>query len=116
MPGTKRLRNSLTVAALAAVFAASLPVGAAHAINIVDCGNRTDLLKFTGHDGAWPATRVRCYANKGTLSVRLWADQISTGNNDIEYLDYNGAKVRIKRWTIMNFPNRPPHVDTITIL
>ncbi|MGN9780616.1 beta/gamma crystallin domain-containing protein [Nonomuraea sp. ZG12] len=59
---------------------------------------------------------MRCYANKGTMSVRLWVDQISTGNNDIKYLDYNGAKVRIKRWTIMKFPNRPPHVDSITIL
>ena len=115
MSGTKKLRRSFAVAALAAIFVVNLPVGPAHAINIVDCGGRTDLLKFTGHDG-WPATRVRCYANKGTMAVRLWADQISTGNNDIEYLDYNGAKVRIKRWTIMNFPNRPPHVDTITIL
>jgi hypothetical protein len=50
------------------------------------------------------------------MSVRLWVDKISTGKNDIEYLDYNGAKVRIKRWTIRNFPNRPPHVDSITIL
>jgi hypothetical protein len=115
MSGTKKLRNSFVVAALAAVFMANLPAGTAHAINMVDCGSRTDFLKLTGHD-SWPATRVRCYANKGTMSVRLWVDQISTGKNDIEYLDYNGAKVRIKRWTIRNFPNRPPHVDSITIL
>lgn len=115
--GKRGLRGPAVAVALAAAIAVTLPAGAAHAINKVDCGDRDDFLKVTGHTSGIPWRRqVRCYANAGTVEVRLWVDQISTGNNDVVYFDENRDVVEIKRWTIMNFPNRPPNVRNIKIL
>jgi len=111
----KAIRTSIGAATLAALFAVNLPAVPAHAINSVPC-NRSDYLKITGHYGGTRRPIQYCYANAGTAFVGLWVDQFSTGNNDIEYLDYNGAKIRIRRWTVITYPNRPPHVRTVTIL
>jgi Streptomyces killer toxin-like. len=111
----KAIRASAGAATLAALFAVNLPAAPAHAINSVPC-NRHDYLKITGHYGNNPRRVQFCFANAGTVPLNLWVDQFSTGNNDIEYLDFNGQKIRIRRWTVINYPNRPPHVRSVTIL
>ncbi|WP_407918277.1 beta/gamma crystallin domain-containing protein [Kitasatospora sp. NE20-6] len=58
-----------------------------------------------------------CAANAGTmgLGIGAWVDKISTGNNDIQMNDANGATVRISRWNIVTFPNQPPNIASIQI-
>jgi hypothetical protein len=111
---TKLARMAATALAAAAAFTVLLP-GTALAINQVACGGRNDLLKIWSHLNG--QVSVDCYANAGLTSFGgWWVDQISTGNNDLRYYDANGDVVRINRWTVISYPNRPPKVDVIEIL
>ncbi len=49
------------------------------------------------------------------LGGGAWVDKISTGNNDIQMNDANGDTIRISRWNIVTYPNRPPNITSIQI-
>ncbi|MEV6385658.1 beta/gamma crystallin domain-containing protein [Streptomyces sp. NPDC051773] len=67
----------VTGAALAATVATALP---AHAINRVDCGDRSDFLYFEV-DGLNP-----CFANAGTIDVAIYGvGWMNTGNNEVSF-------------------------------
>ena len=68
---------AVTGAALAATVATALP---AHAINRVDCGDRSDFLYFEV-DGLNP-----CFANAGTIDVAIYGvGWMNTGNNEVSF-------------------------------
>jgi Beta/Gamma crystallin len=113
----KRVARSLAVAsAAAAALTMTVPTGNAFAIDHVTCeGGRNDFLKIWSHGGG--GDRVDCYANRGKTNFGArWVDKISTGNNDVIYYDANGDSVRVDRWHVISFPNRPPKVTAIRIL
>ncbi|MBE4738202.1 MULTISPECIES: beta/gamma crystallin domain-containing protein [Streptomyces] len=67
----------VTGAALAATVATALP---AHAINRVDCGDRSDFLYFEVN-GLNP-----CFANAGTIDVAIYGvGWMNTGNNEVSF-------------------------------
>ncbi|MDX2555897.1 MULTISPECIES: beta/gamma crystallin domain-containing protein [Streptomyces] len=67
----------VTGVALAATVATALP---AHAINRVDCGERSDFLYFEV-DGVNP-----CFANAGTIDVAIYGvGWMNTGNNEVSF-------------------------------
>ncbi|WP_045556025.1 beta/gamma crystallin domain-containing protein [Streptomyces sp. FxanaA7] len=68
---------AVTGAALAATVATALP---AHAINRVDCGDRSDFLYFEVN-GLNP-----CFANAGTIDVAIYGvGWMNTGNNEVSF-------------------------------
>lgn len=112
---TKLARTAAIALAIAAAFTVMVP-GVALAINHIQCvGGRDDFLKIWSHLNGRDS--VDCYANGGKTDFGgWWVDKISTGNNDLNYYDANGDVVRINRWTIITFPNRPPKVVAIEIV
>lgn len=121
---SKKLRLTLPIAA-AAVMAAVIPAGTAHAIDAVNCGP-SDYLKVDVHyEGTSGRVNTSfCFANRGvhdftqewpTLKA-VWVDKISTGNNRVTYYDSNSAVVTYSKHFIITFPNNPPRVDRIEIL
>lgn len=120
---SRKLRVALPAAA-AAVMAAVIPTGTAHAIDLVNCGP-SDYLRADVHGQNTNGTfnLSYCLANKGIYNFEesgpgsvVWVDKISTGNNRVQYHDVNGAIVTYPKHYIITFPNRPPHVDWIEIL
>ncbi|MDQ0789926.1 beta/gamma crystallin domain-containing protein [Streptomyces sp. B3I8] len=117
---SRKLRLALPVAA-AAVLAAVVPTGSAHAISGVPCGP-SDYLQVWDHhiDPIFHAPVVGqwCFANKGRADFGsgIWVDKISTGNNAVRYYDVNGTVVSYPKNFIITFPNNPPHVGAIEIL
>ncbi|MEU9575905.1 beta/gamma crystallin domain-containing protein [Streptomyces chilikensis] len=122
MPTIRKTARSLfAVALLAAGFSVVTPTNAAHAMNQTPCTSG-DLLHVWGHYSrpqiAGPSGPFEfCAANAGTmrLGAGAWVDKISTGNNDIQMNDANGAAVRISRWNIVTYPNQPPNITSIQI-
>jgi len=116
---SKKLRLALPVAA-AAVMAAVVPTGTAHAIDRVNCGP-SDYLQIWYH---FPLgeTKTRCFANKGyydftTVSEGVvWVEKISTGNNAVRFYDTNGSTRDYRKNFIITFPNNPPEMAHIEIL
>ncbi|MEV4433026.1 beta/gamma crystallin domain-containing protein [Streptomyces sp. NPDC049555] len=113
---TKKVVRSAAVAlATAAAFTVTMPTGNAYAIDHVECRGGEDFLKIWSHNGGRQS--VDCYANRGRTNFGgWWVDKISTGNNDLIYYDANGDSVKIERWHVITFPNRPPKVNSIEIL
>ncbi|MFJ3889901.1 beta/gamma crystallin domain-containing protein [Streptomyces sp. H23] len=118
----KTTRSVFAVALLAAGFSIATPANDAQAINQTDCTSN-EFLYVKGHYdlpiivGGKEDFRY-CFANAGTVSLGegAWVDVVSTGNNDIQMHDANGTTVKINRWSIVNYPNRPPHIESIRIL
>lgn len=117
----KTARSLFAVALLAAGFSIAAPANAAHATDSVECGS-PDYLQVWGHTKpplivGSGGNFIACYANAGTITLGeyAWVDQVSTGNNDIQMNDVNGAKVKISRRNIVTYPNRPPHISSIQI-
>jgi hypothetical protein len=117
----KTARNLFAVALLAAGLSVATPANAAPAMNQTPC-TTDDLLHIWGHYSrpliVGPSGPFEfCAANAGTmrLGVGAWVDKISTGNNDIQMNDANGATVRISRWNIVTYPNQPLNITSIQI-
>lgn len=111
----RKLRQAAVAAATAVAVAATLPAGAAHAIDAVECG-RSDFLHVWGHSDVTGNVEW-CFANKGPAYLAgLWVDKISTGNNLVRYYDWNGDVIDLPKNHIRSFPNRPPKVRYIEIL
>ncbi|MFB7948242.1 beta/gamma crystallin domain-containing protein [Kitasatospora phosalacinea] len=117
----KTVRSLFAVALLAAGFSVATPANDAHAMNQTPC-TTSDLLHIWGHYSrpliVGPSGPFEyCAANAGTMQLGsgAWVDKISTGNNDIQMNDANGATVRISRWNIVTYPNQPPNVTSIQI-
>ncbi|WP_030911271.1 beta/gamma crystallin domain-containing protein [Streptomyces sp. NRRL F-5126] len=112
---SKRVARALAVSLATAAALTICTSGNAYAINHVECRGGEHFLKIWSHSGGRQS--VDCYANAGRTDFgNWWVDKISTGNNDLIYYDANGDSVKIKRWTVMTFPNRPPKVKSIEIL
>ncbi|WP_405459865.1 oxidoreductase [Streptomyces sp. NBC_00101] len=122
MPALRKTTRSLfAVALLAAGFSVATPTAPAHAMNQTSCST-SDLLHIWGHYSRpqiyGPSGPFEfCAANAGTMGLGsgAWVDKISTGNNDIQMNDANGATVRISRWNIVTYPNQPPNIASIQI-
>lgn len=117
----KTARNLFAVALLTAGLSVAIPTNAASAMNQTPC-TTDDLLHIWGHYSrpqiAGPSGPFKfCAANAGTmeLGAGAWVDKISTGNNDIQMNDANGAVIRISRWNIVTYPNRPLNIRSIQI-
>ncbi|MFZ4185263.1 beta/gamma crystallin domain-containing protein [Streptomyces pseudogriseolus] len=118
----KATRTLFAVALLAAGFSIAIPTNSAQAINQTSC-NSGDYLHVWGHYSGRPlivgpnGPFEYCFANAGTtyLGEYAWIDQVSTGNNDIQMNDANGSTVKISRWHVVTYPNRPPHITSIQI-
>ncbi|EMD22649.1 beta/gamma crystallin domain-containing protein [Amycolatopsis azurea] len=108
-------RIAAMAAAAAAMFSMVVPTGTSFAIDHIPCRAGENFLKIWSHlDGR---DSVDCYANRGRIGFGgWWVDKIETGNNDLIYSDANGDSVRVNRWTIITYPNRPPRVNYIEIL
>ncbi|MET8976204.1 beta/gamma crystallin domain-containing protein [Streptomyces sp. NPDC004539] len=120
MSSRMRRLAGVTIAALATTLATALP---AHAINRVDCGDRSDFLYFEV-DGANP-----CFANAGTIDVAIYGiGWMSTGNNEvsIKYRTVLGGPLwdsgRLAKWTAFDLglasgaPSKKVHkIEQITI-
>ena len=113
--------SALTLATASLTPATTFP---ASAINIVQCGP-SDYLKVTFHIGTSSDRIDRCFANAGEVAIgrpnqNVWVDQISTGNNRVQW--YGDGRWQpnqpINKWTIFNWPNHPGGVrlDRIRIL
>ncbi|MGW6793205.1 beta/gamma crystallin domain-containing protein [Streptomyces chartreusis] len=119
----KTARSLFAVALLAAGFSIATPANAAHATNQTPCIEGENFVHVWGHYSGRPIIVGPnedfefCLANAGTVSLGqyAWVDKVSTGNNDIQMNDANGATVRIDRWHIVAYPNRPPHITSIRI-
>ncbi|MEU8737397.1 beta/gamma crystallin domain-containing protein [Streptomyces halstedii] len=117
----KTAGNLFAVALLAAGFSVATPANVASAMSQTPC-NTGDLLHIWGHYTrpliVGPSGPFEfCAANAGTMGLGpgAWVDKISTGNNDIQMNDANGATVRISRWNIVTYPNQPPNITSIQI-
>ncbi len=104
--------SALTLATVSLPLATASP---ASAINVVPCGRR-DYLKVTFHIGISSNRQVLCFANAGETPIpvggprrKVWVDQISTGNNRVQwYGDGRWQPNRpINKWTIFSWPNHP---------
>lgn len=109
--GLKRnLRNHSIAAASAVALWVALPVGPAHAIDLVPC-DQPDYLRVSFHLGIEdPGVRRYCFANKGTHETkgRWWVDEVSAGNNDVLFFDCNGTGRRfVQRWSTANWQPSP---------
>lgn len=117
---SRKLRLALPVAA-AAIMAAVVPTGSAHAISRVDCGP-SDYLEVYSNPILLPGgvivPGVTCFANKGYyyFGGTVTVNKISTGNNAVKYYDDNGAVISYPKHFIITFPNNPPHVHAVEIL
>jgi hypothetical protein len=108
-------RVTVTAAAAAGIFV-FLPTGSASAIDHVDCGT-PGATKLSVHLHNRP-TVDECYQNPGTwdFAGRVFLDTIYVGDRDVEFRDCDGPVVRFSANTATTFPNRPPCMDTFTIL
>jgi hypothetical protein len=118
----RTLRKYSIAAASTMLILAALPPGAAHAIDLVPCGN-PDYLLVEFHMGIEdPGVRRYCFKNKGvhrmhpSAGSHWWIDKISTGINRIMLHDKNGDRLIFEARHIITFPNRPPAVEAIEIL
>ncbi|WP_406350960.1 oxidoreductase [Streptomyces sp. NBC_01635] len=122
MPTIRKTAQRLfAVALLTAGLNLATPANTALAMNQTPC-TTGDLLHMWGHYSrpliVGPSGPFEfCAANAGTmgLGAGAWVDKISTGNNDIQMNDANGTPIRISRWNIVTYPNRPPNITSIQI-
>lgn len=122
MPTIKKTAQRLfSVALLTAGLNLATPANTALAMSQTPC-TTGDLLHIWGHYSrpliAGPSGPFEyCAANAGTmgLGAGAWVDKISTGNNDIQMNDANGTAIKISRWNIVTYPNRPPNITSIQI-
>ncbi|MFJ6076042.1 beta/gamma crystallin domain-containing protein [Streptomyces sp. NPDC093065] len=118
----KATGSLFAVALLATAFSIATPANEAHAINQTPCTSG-EFLYVKGHISDRPSSLGGngpfevCYANAGTVSLGkyAWVDAVSTGNNDIQMNDANGATVKLDRWNSVYYPNRPLHIKSIQI-
>ena len=87
-------------AAMVAALVTAGPAPTASAVNRVPCGDRHDLVEVVWHTGGNQYANRDCGANRGTLvgGSDVWVNSISTGNNVVEFADFNGAVIRIGKW------------------
>lgn len=122
MPTIKKTAQRLfSVALLTAGLNLATPANTALAMSQTPC-TTGDLLHIWGHYSrpliVGPSGPFEyCAANAGTmgLGAGAWVDKISTGNNDIQMNDANGTAIKISRWNIVTYPNRPPNITSIQI-
>lgn len=122
MPTIRKTAQRLfSVALLTAGLNLATPANTALAMSQTPC-TTGDLLHIWGHYSrpliAGPSGPFEyCAANAGTmgLGAGAWVDKISTGNNDIQMNDANGTAIKISRWNIVTYPNRPPNITSIQI-
>ncbi|WP_394939046.1 beta/gamma crystallin domain-containing protein [Psychromicrobium sp. YIM B11713] len=58
-----------------------------------------------------------CYANRGNNDINaVWADRITTGNNNIQYRDFNGSYVDIDAYHDVSWADgHEPHLLGLAI-
>jgi hypothetical protein len=109
-----KMRRAAIATAMAFAIAASLPAGAAHAIDQVPC-HLDGVVKISWH--ATAVKYVTCLTNTGKMNFdRIWVDKIETGRHRLKYYDANGDTREYPPNYIITFPNRPPAVVAFEIL
>lgn len=105
----KRSLKRVIVGAIATgAMTVALPVGSAAAINNLQCGDRTDLVKVVYNDGR----AMTCFANAGVMDLNLpYVTQVSSGNNKVRFVS-NGETVSMDKWTKKSILDGTPHTIT----
>lgn len=97
---SRKLKTAAVTVAAGAAVALGLPATQASAMNLVDCGDRTDFVRVTEN-----FTTDYCYANAGSetfgvVTRTFWASKISTGNNDITWWADGNANYLARNYVI----------------
>jgi hypothetical protein len=109
---SRLLKRATVAGTMAAAIAISLPVVDAHAMNRTDCAGRTDFFTIWNYN----YTGELCFANAGSANVAIYqVDATSPGNNNVQYVIDNGAKVtQLNGWGTFNLAAAEGYTPEIT--